>query len=208
MPYKDLEKRKSYHTEYMKGYRERNRERIREINKKSEKRPERKAYVKKWQKESPKFKKIRKKFQDSEKSKEYQREWSKNNKDKVKKKLDKFRYSAKGVLNQIKKGETRRNKFRKLSGVYYNRPNKELIKIVDERDKVCVYCGCEFSKDKNSKKYRSYDHLNAFKKHSIINTVKCCISCNSSKIDKNVWEWLKLKKYKPSKIIYELAKDL
>lgn len=206
MPYKDKTKNKEYQREYQKRWRKLNKEKWKSIREKAEQKPERKEYIKKWWKESPKAKEIRKRFNESEKGKKYHRGWIANNEDKVKQKQDKYQYTEKGILNQIKKVETRRIKFKKISGVYYNVPNKELVKLVNERDKVCVYCGDNFSEDKNSNKYRSYDHLDPFKKHSKTNTVKCCISCNSSKREKNVWEWLEIKNYTPSEIIYKLSK--
>ncbi len=208
MPYKDLDKRREYNREYQKKWKKENKEKWKEIRKKSEARPERKEYIKKWQRESPKFKETRKRFQQSEKSKQYQREWNKNNEDKIKAKHKKYNNTDKGVLNQIKKVQNRRIKFKEISGVYYNVPNKELVSIVNKRDKVCVYCGDNFSNDKKSKKYRTYDHLDPFKPHSKTNTVKCCGSCNFSKGERNVWIWLKQKGYKPAKIIFELGKDL
>jgi len=208
MPYKDKEKRKRYHTEYMIKYREKNRERIKEINRKSEARPERKEYLRNWWKNSPKAKEIRKRFWNSEKSKKYQRDWNENNKEKNKLKYQKYQYTKKGILNQIKKVQTRRIKFKKISGVYHNIPSKKLIEFVDNRDKKCVYCGCEFIEDPKSNRYRTYDHLDPFKPHSKENTVRCCSSCNSSKGERNVWEWLKIKGFTPSEVIYRLAKDL
>ena len=219
MPYKDKEKErlrnkkrretkeyKEYQRKYQRMWRKKNKERVKEIQRKSNSRPERKLYIRKWWKESPKAKEIKRRFQKSEKAKQYQKEWIRKNPDKVKAKQDKYQYTKKGILNQIKKVQNRRIKFKKISGVYYNIPNKKLIEFVDERDKVCIYCGREFSKDKKSRFYRSYDHLDPFKPHSKTNTVKCCISCNSSKGEKNVFEWAESKGYKISKVIYELSK--
>jgi len=205
MPYKEKEKRKEYHRKYMEGWRKKNPKRWKEILKKSEASPKRKEYLRKWWRESPKAKEITRRFKESGKGKGYHREWDKKNPEKVKLKMEKYSKTPKGILNQIKKVQNRRIKFKKIAGVYYNVPNKNLIKIVDGRDKVCVYCGSAFVNDKKSNKYRSYDHLDAFKPHSIHNTVKCCISCNSSKGDKDVWDWLKLKGFSPAKIIYELG---
>jgi len=208
MPHKDKEEHKKYQREYQKKWKKKNKDRWKEICKKSESRPERKEYVRKWWKESPNAKEIRRRFNKSEKAKLYHNEWRKNNPDKVRLKSKKYNKTAKGRLNRIKKVENRRIKFKKISGVYYNVPTLNLIKFVDERDKECVYCRREFSKDNNSKRYGTYDHLDAFKMHSKTNTVKCCSSCNSSKGDRNVWEWLNKKGLVPSKVIFELAREL
>ena len=221
MPYKDKEKErernrkrrltknyKEYQRKYQYKWREKNKDKWKEIQRKSDSKPERKAYLKKWWKESPKAEIIKKRFKENHPNlqKEYEKEWREKNPDKVKAKQEKYQYTKKGILNQIKKVQNRRIKFKKISGVYYNVPNKKLIELVDERDKVCVYCGRKFSKDNKSRFYRSYDHLDPFKPHSKTNTVRCCISCNSSKGEKNVFEWVKSKGYKISKVIYELSK--
>lgn len=205
MPHKDKEKHKAYQREYQKRWRKKNKESWKQIRKKHELSKKRIEYRKKWWKESPKAKEIRKRFNASEKGKQYRIEWSKNNMDKVKLKQDKYYKTDKGKLNVIKKVQKRRIKFKEIAGVYYNFPSVELIKIVKKRDKVCVYCGDKFSEDKNSNKYPHYDHVDAFKPHSIKNTVKACCSCNCSKGDKDVWVWLNSKSLTPSKIIYELT---
>ncbi len=208
MPYKDLEKRKEYHRKYIIKWKNKNPDSWKKIQDKSNSRPERKEYLKKWWSENPKADIIRKRFKDNNPKyqTDYCRQWDKENPDKVKLKQDKYSKTPKGVFNQIKKVQNRRNKFKILTKTYNQRPLKELVEIVDKRDVVCVYCHKEFAKDKNNRKdYRSYDHLDAFKPHSITNTVKCCGSCNSSKCDKEVFAWLKSKGYKPTQIIYELT---
>jgi len=220
MPYKDKERErerqrirrkskqyKKYQREYQKKWREQNKEKWKEIVKKSENRPERKKYIKEWQNNNPKFKEIRKRFQNSKKQKEYQKKWTLNNKDKISEKHKRYNKTSKGILNKIKKVQRRRIKFKKIAGVYYNIPRKDLIELVNKRDKVCVYCGCKFSEDNNSKNYGTYDHLDAFKAHSKKNTVKYCSSCNSSKGAKDVLVWLSEKGMKPSKKILNLVKN-
>lgn len=207
MPFKDKKVHREYQREYQRKWRIKNREKYLSIRNKHEQSKKRKEYLKKWWKESPKAKAIRKRFNSSQKAKEYNIKWNKENKEKIRIKEKKYNATDKGILNQIKKVENRRIKFKKIAGVYYNIPNKDLINIVNERDKVCVYCDCNFSNDKTSIKYRSYDHINAFKPHSINNTVKCCISCNSSKGDKDVLVWLKEKGLKPTELIYKLINN-
>ena len=208
MPYKDLEKRKEYQRKYQRKWRQENKEKWKEIREKSDSREERKEYQRKWQKESPKAKEIKKRFKEKHpnKTKEYSYNYVRNNPEKNKEKMQRYNKTSKGRLNRIKKVQNRRDKFKKIAGVYYNVPTKELIELVDGRDKVCVYCGCEFSEDYKSKQYASYDHLDAFKEHSLDNTVKCCKSCNSSKGDKDVLVWLKEKGIAPQRLILNLLK--
>ena len=61
-----------------------------------------------------------------------------------------------------------------------------------ERDKVCVYCGIEFSKDSSSRKHKkSWEHIvNDIRINGIDNIALSCISCNASKGAKELEEWL------------------
>ncbi len=208
MPYKDINKKREYQRNYFMKWKKRNPDSWKKIQDKSESRPERKQYIKDWWSENPKSKIIKERFMENHPdwNKEYFKKWNKENPEKYKAKQDKYSKTPKGVLNQIKKVQNRRNKFKILTKTYNQRPLKELVEIVDKRDIACVYCHKEFGKDKNNRKnYRSYDHLDAFKPHSITNTVKCCGACNSSKCDKEVFAWLRSKGYKPARIIYELT---
>ncbi|MCP3932843.1 MAG: HNH endonuclease [Bacteroidetes bacterium] len=66
---------------------------------------------------------------------------------------------------------------------------------VRERDKVCVYCGCEFTPANVSKKTAaSWEHI--INDASIItreNIALCCCGCNSSKGQKQLSIWLESK---------------
>lgn len=70
-----------------------------------------------------------------------------------------------------------------------------LEKQVRERDKNCVYCNVAFTPFKVSKKTSaSWEHI--INDETIIteeNICLCCCSCNSSKGQKNISEWLKSK---------------
>jgi hypothetical protein len=61
------------------------------------------------------------------------------------------------------------------------------------RDKTCVYCGAEFTPSHVSMKTcASWEHI--INDTSIItreNIVLCCVSCNASKGQKKLEEWLK-----------------
>tara|TARA_R110000868_G_scaffold46756_5_gene154209 strand:- start:834 stop:1295 length:462 start_codon:yes stop_codon:yes gene_type:complete len=66
---------------------------------------------------------------------------------------------------------------------------------VRERDKVCVYCGCEFTLAKDSKRSAmSWEHI--INDATIItrdNIALCCCGCNSSKGQKPLSIWLQTK---------------
>lgn len=74
----------------------------------------------------------------------------------------------------------------------WNIPNW-LEKEIIERDKVCVYCGIEFSKNGESKKsMATWEHIvNDAKIITRENISRCCFSCNSSKGAKDLQDWLK-----------------
>lgn len=62
-----------------------------------------------------------------------------------------------------------------------------LEKEIRERDKVCVYCGINFTSAKISKKTAaSWEHIiNDAKIITRENIALCCCSCNASKGQKN-----------------------
>lgn len=186
---------KAYQKEYQRKWRKENPEKMKLIREKSEARPERKAYVKLWQKTSPKAKAIRQKFSQNPRKKEYDKQWNKNNPDKVKAKYTKYYKTIKGVVNYLKK------KDKKKFGTINNEITSELIKMVNERDTLCVYCLTDLLKTKIE-----YDHLDAFLPFSNINIVRCCKKCNRSKSNGDVLKWCKRKGYTPAPIVYELLK--
>lgn len=67
-----------------------------------------------------------------------------------------------------------------------------LEKEVRERDKVCVYCGCEFTSVKVSKKTAaSWEHIiNDATFINRENIALCCCGCNASKGQKKLSDWL------------------
>ncbi|MDQ6956285.1 MAG: hypothetical protein Q9M21_03715 [Mariprofundaceae bacterium] len=71
----------------------------------------------------------------------------------------------------------------------------ELEKEVRERDKVCVYCGVEFTPAKVSKRSAaSWEHIiNDAKIITIENIALCCCGCNASKGQKQLSVWLQTK---------------
>ena len=68
-----------------------------------------------------------------------------------------------------------------------------LEKEVRARDQKCVYCGVKFTSAKESKKTcASWEHI--INDASIItreNIALCCCSCNASKGQKKLSDWLK-----------------
>jgi hypothetical protein len=177
--------------EYQKRWVQENRDKIKKIDEKYRKSEKRKIYLKG--------------FRNTAKFKVYQREWSLKNPEKVKERYSRYSSSLKGKNNQIIKTQNRRFKFKKIAGKLFDRPPKDLRSFVDKRDGICVYCKIYFDCSKQKgKNYPTYDHLNAFLPHSKINTVRCCNSCNGSKRDRDVLEWLSFKGFKPSRKILTL----
>ena len=97
---------------------------------------------------------------------EYISNWKKHNKDKV-------------------KAQTERRRIRKLSNAQYEITEKELSKLYESS---CIYCG--------SNNRITLDHIIPISRggtHGIGNIAPACLSCNSSKRDKTITEWRKLK---------------
>ncbi|MDY6530203.1 HNH endonuclease [Acinetobacter faecalis] len=66
---------------------------------------------------------------------------------------------------------------------------KEIERLVLERDKSCVYCGCEFSTIERAKK-KSWEHIiNDIRITTLDNIALCCIGCNASKGSKDLVTW-------------------
>lgn len=70
---------------------------------------------------------------------------------------------------------------------------KEVEEFVKQRDKGCVYCRHEFLDKPNSRKHKpSWEHIiNDIRINCINNIALCCMSCNASKSDKNLTDWLR-----------------
>jgi hypothetical protein len=147
-----------------------------------------------------------------------QNKWRKNNKyhliyyernPKVNcEKSKRHRQTDKGKLTMLKCNERRRKKNITLTGTPNDFLSNEELKIIDDRDIVCVYCKNEFIIN-NTKKKPTYDHLDFNKRLSLTNAVKCCWSCNSSKRNvsiEKIPEWIKRKRFNPSPIVMELLK--
>lgn len=138
---------------------------------------------------------IKNKERDRERKRKYDIEWAKRNPEKAKAKYRRYYHSLKGIRNMLAKHDRRRLGLK--TEITY-----EDIKMVNERDKVCVYCGKDFEGKVE------YDHINPFKPFSKCNIVKTCKSCNKSKSSADVMQWLAHKKYEVSPKIQELYKKV
>ena len=72
---------------------------------------------------------------------------------------------------------------------------KEIEEIVLRRDLNCVYCGIPFlESDKNRKNKKTWEHIiNDIRINGTENIALCCSSCNASKGNKKLDEWLRSK---------------
>jgi 5-methylcytosine-specific restriction endonuclease McrA len=156
-------------------------------------------YKRNWSKNNP------------EKVIEYSKNWSKNNPEKRKQSANNWYYKnresenrkarirarenketratrkrdwAKANPEKIR-AQTERRRIRKLENTEYLITEKEYKKLYS---KPCVYCG--------SNKKITIDHVIPVSRggvHGVGNLVPACLSCNSSKRDKTIMEWRKLK---------------
>ena len=190
MAYKDKER----NNEYQRKWRKKNPERLKEINKKSEERKERIEYRKKWWNENPKAKLIKERFKENhpEVQKQYDKTYKEKNPERARKKYERYYNSIKGIINRLKKADKKR------FNIINSEITAELITNLDVIYKKCPYCYGEF------KPRSEYDHLNSFKPFSKTNIIKVCSTCNQSKSNANLLEWIRFKGYKISKEIIEL----
>lgn len=72
---------------------------------------------------------------------------------------------------------------------------KEIEELVLVRDINCVYCGIQFKEsDKNRKTRKTWEHIiNDIRINGADNIVLCCGSCNASKGNKKLIDWLESK---------------
>ncbi len=83
-------------------------------------------------------------------------------------------------------------------------PN-EIEIIVEKRYLNCVYCGIPFNEtDQNRKTKRTWEHIiNDIRINDSDNIAFCCGSCNASKGNKKLEDWLKSKYCIAKNINYE-----
>lgn len=92
--------------------------------------------------------------------------------------------------NKEKKVEqAQRRRARKTGQIIFDLPENYLAILCKQQSHICAYCGCDVSL------HPTTDHLIPLSrggKHSIDNIKIACTSCNSSKNDKTLIEWLNL----------------
>jgi hypothetical protein len=161
-------------------------------------------------------KKTKRKYQNTHKFRDYQNKWRRDKKywleqyekhpETERRKRMKHAKTLKGKLSRLKSNERRRKKIWMLTGKSIEKLDPSFILAIQGRDKVCVYCGKEFNNNIKTDK-ETYDHLNCDEPLSLDNTLRCCLSCNSSKSNvpiEKVLEWIKRKRFIPSPIVMEL----
>lgn len=69
---------------------------------------------------------------------------------------------------------------------------EEVEKVVRQRDRLCVYCGVEFSTENNLRANNpTWEHIvNDIRINGVDNIALCCVSCNASKGAKLIYDWL------------------
>jgi 5-methylcytosine-specific restriction endonuclease McrA len=72
---------------------------------------------------------------------------------------------------------------------------KEIELLVLNRDLTCVYCGITFNdSEKNRRTGKTWEHIiNDIRINGSENIALCCGSCNASKGNKKLEDWLKSK---------------
>lgn len=204
--------------DYIKEYNRVNKEHIRENQKEYDK----KYYIKNKEKINIKN---RKNYHDNKKSyaevkkewrknnsqyiKEQQKEWRKNNRDYIKKYGYQYREENKDYLNDQSRLWRQKNRHKDAA---YSVKRRNLIKEVEKSltidewndilrdyDYSCAYC--DMGQDEHLDKYRQrlhQDHVVPLTKGGSFtkeNIVPACITCNASKSNKNLGEWLEEREY-------------
>lgn len=185
----DKEEKREYHRKW----REENRDKMKAADEKYRNSDKRKEYLKEYSK-TDKAKAYKKKYEDEHKEemKAHRRRY--NNSDKGKAKNKKYYYTPRGTANMLRKHDKRR------LGITEHELTWEIVEMVNERDKECVYCGCELNGNVE------YDHISPWKPFSKYNIVRACSSCNKDKSRADMVQWMNFKGYKISKKLQELYK--
>lgn len=87
---------------------------------------------------------------------------------------------------------------------------KEIEVIVIKRDLSCVYCGFSFNDSDHDRRTRkTWEHIiNDIRINGAENIALCCGSCNASKGNKKLEDWLKSKYCEAKKINKESVSDV
>ena len=184
---KTTEEKKEYHRKW----REDNPDKIKAADEKFRKSDKRKEYLKGYRK-TDKAKSYKKKYDNEHKEKQLEHQRKYNNSDKGKAKNRKYYYTPKGTANMLRKHDKKR------LGITEHKLTWQIVEMVNERDKECVYCGCELNGNVE------YDHINPFKPFSKYNIARACDNCNKDKSRANMIEWMNFKGYKISQKLLDL----
>lgn len=109
----------------------------------------------------------------------------KNNRDKFLARTNKWSKDNK----EKKVEQAQRRRARKIGQIIFDLPENYVSLLTKQQCYKCIYCGCDI------KDHPTTDHLIPLSrggKHSIDNIKICCMSCNSSKSNKTLIEWLGL----------------
>jgi len=188
------------------------------------KRWDRKYYLKNREKLIEKSKRYREK--NKEYYKNYNKKYYEKNKEKIKERSKKYRESNKEKIRLYLKQYYKKNQdiryehykkykknnpflFKEIYTRYYAKKRnckfiitQKQIQMIYQRDKMCVYCG--------SSKKLTLDHIIPVTKngHTLFhNLVLACQSCNSSKNNRNVFEWCKEQGREVPIIVKKLLKE-
>ena len=181
--------------EYHKKWREKNKDKVKAIDKKHRESEKRKKYLKEYQK-TDKFKEYKKKYVEEhrEEAKAYDKKYREANPEKSRERFRKYNKTTKGTAKMLRRHDAKR------LGINNNEFTYKIIDMINKRDLVCVYCGCELNGN------IEHDHINPFKPFSINNIVRCCKDCNKDKSRADMVQWMNFKGYKISEKLQELYK--
>jgi len=146
--------------------------------------------------EHGKIKKKRWRDENPKKILESNRKYTENNREKINKKWRKYYNTIKGRLKTLRSHDYRRLHIKE------SELTLDILIMIDERDKVCVYCDKDFNND------IEHDHINPFLPFSSVNIVKCCRRCNRGKSNSDMIQWMNFKGYKISKKLLDLYKKV
>jgi len=181
--------------DYHRKWRSDNKDKVKSANDKFSKSEKRKEYLKEYR-ETDKFKEYKKDYDEKhrEKAKAYDKKYREANPEKANERRMKYYYTVKGTATMLRKHDARR------LGIKNSELTYQIIEMINERDKVCVYCGCELNGNMD------HDHINPFKPFSEKNIVRCCSKCNKDKSRSDMVQWMNFKGYKISDKLKELYK--
>lgn len=124
---------------------------------------------------------------NKERVRQWQREWEERNKEYVKERRHQYYLSHKRQHSQ------RKRVYRHLKRANCGKMTSEQIQeLLEWQNYRCMYCGTDISNDS------TIDHHIAVSQggsNDITNLVMACRSCNSSKGNKNPFQWYKMREY-------------